>query len=74
MKENNFNPGLKESNNFPKNSTQLKKKNHKTDTMNEGQHKQEMAELEYTYFNYCKDYTIRMFQVIEMLKICVWIK
>lgn len=39
--------------------------------MNEGQHKQEMAELEYTYFNYCKDYTIRMFQVIEMLKICV---
>lgn len=39
--------------------------------MNEGQHKQEMLELEYTYFNYWKDYTIRMFQVIEMLKICV---
>ena len=35
--------------------------------MIEGQHKQEMAKLDYKYFNYWRGYTIRMFQIIETI-------
>lgn len=81
MKENNFNPSFKESKNFPKTQFELKKKKitkhtRIPDTMNESQHKQELTKLEYGFFNHWKDYTIRMFQAIEWLKIyrCVKIK
>lgn len=75
MRENNFNPGLKESNNFLKNSSQIKiflkitKHTRIPDTMNESQYKQETAELDHRFFNRWKEYITSMFSAIEKLKI-----
>lgn len=71
MKEN-FNPGLKESNNLKKKKQKTLLKKKKRQWIN--QHKQKTAGLDYRFFSYWKDYTIRMSQAIEKLKIHVGVK